>query len=67
MRTIFLVDGFVAGTWQVEKSRRSATLVIEPFQGLSEETRAALIKEDQQLVRFVEEKATTTQVEFAEG
>jgi hypothetical protein len=35
VRATFLIDGFVRGAWKVEKTRRAATLVIEPFEHLS--------------------------------
>ncbi len=31
VRATFLVDGFVSGTWKIEKTWRAATFVIEPF------------------------------------
>jgi hypothetical protein len=50
-----LVDGFVSGTWRVERSRGKATLEIEPFQTLSRENRDALTQEGERLVGFVAE------------
>ena len=38
VRATFLIDGFVRGAWKVEKTRRAATLVIEPFELLSRGT-----------------------------
>ena len=55
VRATFLVDGFVRGAWKIEKSKRTATLVIEPFERLSKEDRDALSKEGERLVRFVAE------------
>jgi len=67
VRATFLVDGFVAGVWKVEKSRRSATLVVEPFEPLTEATRDDLIEEGERLARFVESEARTVEVRFADG
>jgi hypothetical protein len=61
----FLVDGFVAGTWKVERSRAAAVLVLEPFQAVSRPARAALLEEGERLVRFVESDARTVEVRFA--
>lgn len=61
-----LVDGFVSGTWKIEKSKNAATLVIEPFNKLTKKDRAALIEEGEQLIRFVEAEAASFEVRFAE-
>jgi winged helix DNA-binding protein len=53
----FLVDGFVAGTWMVEKAKGTATLVIDPFAKLPKASRSRLVDQAEQLVRFVEPKA----------
>jgi len=53
----FLVDGFVAGTWDVEVQRGTATLVLRPFRRLEKTTRAELDREGDALVRFVEPDA----------
>ncbi|MGI9122486.1 MAG: winged helix DNA-binding domain-containing protein, partial [Rubrobacter sp.] len=45
VRATFLIDGFVRGAWKVEKTRKTATLVIEPFEPISTEDRAALSDE----------------------
>jgi Winged helix DNA-binding domain len=45
-----LVDGFVAGTWQLEKGR----VVLEPFSALSREVKRALQDEADRLEAFVE-------------
>jgi hypothetical protein len=53
----FLVDGFVAGLWRIEKKGKTATLSLEPFGRLSKATRAELEGEGEALVRFVEPAA----------
>jgi hypothetical protein len=63
----FLVDGFVAGTWKVERSKTKAALVVEPFGTLKRTQRAQLAEEGDRLLRFVEEDATTFDVRFAKA
>jgi hypothetical protein len=67
VRATFLVDGFVAGTWRIEKAQNVARLIIEPFEPIAGEVRDALIKEGERLVRFVEEGAETFEVQFAKS
>ena len=66
VRATFLIDGFVRGAWKVEKTRRTATLVIEPFERLSRGDRDALNEEGERLVRFLAEPqgAETFDVQF---
>ena len=66
VRATFLVDGFVRGAWKIEKSRRAATLVIEPFEPLADEDRDALTGEGERLLRFVADGAETVEVRFAQ-
>jgi hypothetical protein len=61
----FLVDGFVAGVWKIERAKKSAALVIQPFEPLVEADQAALVDEGERLLRFVEDKTETTEVRFA--
>jgi hypothetical protein len=61
-----LVDGFVRGVWKIEKTKDAATLVIEPLATLTPQDRAALVEEAERLVRFVEAKAKSFSVRFAE-
>jgi Winged helix DNA-binding domain len=61
----FLVDGFVAGTWQVEKAKGTATLVVDPFAKLPKASRDSLLEQAERLVRFVEPKAKTHAVRVA--
>ncbi|WP_437640460.1 winged helix DNA-binding domain-containing protein [Sorangium sp. So ce854] len=60
----FLVDGFVAGTWTIERKKASATLLIAPFAALSREARGRLAEEGEALLRFVEEDAGVFDVRF---
>ncbi len=65
VRATFLVDGFVAGTWKVERKRKTATLVLEPFGKLAKKALAELEREGEALLRFVEEDALETGVHVA--
>jgi len=66
VRATFLIDGFVRGAWKVERARKMATLLIEPFEPLSRDDRDALSDEGERLVRFLAEPqgAETFEVQF---
>jgi len=64
VRSTFLVDGFVRGAWKLEKTKIAATLLIEPFDELSKQSRRALTDEAEKLVRFVEPDVKTYEVRF---
>jgi hypothetical protein len=49
----FLVDGFVAGVWDVSLQKKTATLTISPFAPISRRVRLDLATEAEKLVRFV--------------
>jgi hypothetical protein len=54
---VFLVDGMAAGTWKVERKRKTATLVLQSFGSLAKKAAAALEAEGDALLQFVEEDA----------
>ena len=54
---VFLVDGMAAGTWKVERKRKTATLVLQSFGPLTKKAVAALEAEGDALLSFVEEDA----------
>src|SRR5215204_3475013 len=60
-----LVDGFVRGTWKIERSRGKATLEIKPFEPLTREDRDALVGEGERLIRFTD--AEPYEIRFAES
>ena len=60
----FLVDGFVAGTWKLDRAKASATLTMKPFEPLAKQAREALTAEAAALAKFVEPEATRQQVLF---
>lgn len=49
----FLVEGFVAGTWDVALQRRAAVLTISPFKPLTRVAKAELAAEGEDLLRFL--------------
>jgi hypothetical protein len=57
IRATFLVDGFVAGTWRVERKRKAATLYATPFGPIAQDAADALLAEGEGLVRFLEPDA----------
>lgn len=57
VKATFLVDGFVAGTWTVERTKAEATVVLAPFARLARAARAALEEEADALLSFVEPDA----------
>jgi hypothetical protein len=63
-----LVDGLVRGTWKTERTRKKATLLIEPFEVLPKKYRDAVAEEGERLVRFITESedAETPGVRFVE-
>jgi hypothetical protein len=61
----FLVDGFVAGAWWVERKRATATLMLEGFEPIAKAAKAALEKEGVKLARFVEPDADDFEVRWS--
>ncbi len=58
----FLVDGSVAGKWKVERRRKQASLVLEPFERLPAAARRELKEEGESLLRFHEPDAESYRV-----
>ena len=52
-----LVDGFVAGTWKVERSKTAAKMTIEPFAPFAAQARKEVATEADALLRFAEPDA----------
>jgi hypothetical protein len=50
----FLVDGFVAGAWKCERSKKTARLTISPFARLARAAKSELTREAESLARFIE-------------
>jgi hypothetical protein len=60
---LVLVDGFAAASWGVSRTRKAATLKIEPFAALSKRIVDELRPEAESLVRFMEPDAATHEIE----
>lgn len=65
VRSTLLIDGFVQGGWQIEKSKSAATLIMEPFAPITQQQRDELSAEGERLLRFVEADAKTYDIRFA--
>ncbi len=61
-----LLDGFVRGTWKMERTRGKAKLMIEPFGSLAAKDRGTLVEEGERLVRFIGEGAEAFEIQFIE-
>jgi len=59
-----LVDGFVRGTWGIARRRGGASLVIEPFDPLSERDRTEVAGEGARLLDFAGAGAEALDVRF---
>ncbi len=59
-----LVDGFVCGTWKLEREKKVTALLISPFAALSAADHDALAAEGEHLLRFVDADAPTLELRF---
>jgi hypothetical protein len=64
IRATVLWDGFVVGTWAIERKRAAATLQITPFGTLPRGARKALTEEGEALLAFAEPGASSVRVAF---
>lgn len=53
LHPVLLVDGRGAGTWKLERSRKAADVVVEPFEELADEVRQGLVAETEDVIRFL--------------
>jgi hypothetical protein len=60
-----LVDGFVAATWKIERTKTTAKMTIEPFAPFGARTRKEVAAEGDELLRFAEPDARAFEVRFA--
>ena len=65
VRATFLVDGFVAGTWKIERKKNAAALVVEPFRPLSRKIVAELEAEGDRVLAFTDDDAEMRDIRFA--
>jgi hypothetical protein len=61
----FLLDGFVAGRWYLERAKRVSTLVLEPFRRLTKAERVELEDAARPLAEFAEPEAGAHALRFA--
>jgi hypothetical protein len=61
---MFLVDGFVAGTWRINRQRTGATLVISAFAPLRRADRTGLADEGERLLTFAAGDAADRDLRF---
>jgi hypothetical protein len=66
IQATFLVDGFVAGSWAVERKRGSATLTLSAFERLAKPVKDELAEEAEALLRFLDDGDATPRVAFAQ-
>lgn len=64
VRATVLLDGLVAGVWKIEKTKKAAALIVEPFTPLSTEDRDALAEEGERLLRFATDGQPELDVRF---
>ena len=63
----FLVDGFVAGTWELARGDERASIELHPFGHLDRTARDALVAEAERLLGLVAPDAGTRHVSVARG
>ena len=61
----FLVDGMVAGTWELARPDAGIALALRPFGRLAASVRAALVAEGERLLALIEPAAANRRVTFA--
>jgi hypothetical protein len=61
---MLLVDGMVAGVWTVERKKREATLVIEPFGAIPVRRKSELREEAERLLAFGDPDVPSHAVKF---
>jgi hypothetical protein len=62
-----LIDGFVAGTWKLEATKKVATLTVEPFKPLPARAKKDVEAEAESLLRFAEPEARIREVRIAKA
>lgn len=66
VRPVFLLDGFVAGKWELRQRGGEALLLVEPFAPLSADDREALGAEGARLLAFAA-RGCSHEIRFADG
>ncbi|MEU1215003.1 winged helix DNA-binding domain-containing protein [Streptomyces sp. NPDC005791] len=65
IRPTFLVDGFVAGMWRIDRERGAARLVLQPFAPLPRAARDELAEEGGRLLSFAAADRSSAETVFA--
>ncbi|MNV00969.1 hypothetical protein D3C71_911540 [compost metagenome] len=65
VRSTFLLDGFVCGTWTIKVERGRALLRLEPFKPLTNQEKEALTEEGARLLHFAAPNAKSHDIQFA--
>jgi len=65
IKATFLIDGFVRGTWRIDRDKTGAKLTLQPFRKLSGRRLEELLPEGEALLRFVAGEAAAYAVEVA--
>jgi winged helix DNA-binding protein len=60
----FLIDGFVRGTWKLDRANKVATLIIRPFGALSKKDAVAVGAEARRLLEFAAPEVVERNVTF---
>ncbi|HEV2781876.1 MAG TPA: winged helix DNA-binding domain-containing protein [Actinophytocola sp.] len=58
----FLVDGYVRGTWKLDRARTTATITVRPFTKMSKKDTTAVTAEAERLLAFAAPEAATRTV-----
>jgi len=58
----FLIDGFVAGIWRIDRARKSVELKLKPFVKIPKKALPALEEEGESLLEFLEPDASSRSV-----
>jgi hypothetical protein len=67
VRATFLWDGTVAGTWEMQRTRGVATLVMAPFRPLPARAARALTAEAEALLRFARDDVASCSVQITQA
>ncbi|MGO4694677.1 winged helix DNA-binding domain-containing protein [Paenibacillus sp. 2TAB26] len=64
IRSTFLIDGFVRGTWKIEQNNETAALIMQSFEKLSAADHDALVEEGQKLLTFAAGSSLSHDIQF---
>ncbi|MEU7295905.1 winged helix DNA-binding domain-containing protein [Streptomyces exfoliatus] len=64
---VFLLDGFLAGTWSLDEAKDRTTLTVEPFAHVTRTQRAALTAEAERTLRLMTPAGTPYDIRHGEA